>query len=542
VFDLELILTWLVPLMIALLNVLVAGYALATGFRDRSRVLFAIGPAGAGIWALAWFSSLFDPVPSDSTRFAGTIAGVFSIAGFTFDALSQLSRRRASILLGGALLGALGMLLAGLHFAPQPESFEIFRLGARCVALALAALLFVTQLSRLRAPDEETRKLARTIAGMFLFAALVSCALALAAYLEDRGTFVDPLLFVILLSELVTLAYIARRRVEVNVILSRALSYALLSIAVAVFAALIFARLGYPVDPVVVAVTVAIALLASAMFMGVSRQLTAGIERLLFPEQARLHRALEASKGELMALRRRLERVERLAITGELAASVAHEIKNPLAPIRGYAQLLAGKIDAVAAEQRPLFQKALGIIKDESDRIDGRIGELLQHARGDRSTAPMDELFDLHRVILETIAVAEGDPRAPAIETKLDAQLTRVTGNADEIRGALLNLLKNAIEAMDSGAGRIDILSKSTAGQAIIEILDEGPGLSADEAERVFQAFYTTKKGGTGLGLAIARTAIEAAGGTLELMPRPDRTGALARIQLEIPPDKEHTT
>lgn len=530
----ELALTWLVPMMIALLNLLVAGHALARGLSDRVRLYFAIGPAGVGIWALAWLGSLLEPVPSDSTRLVGTIAGALSIAGFALDALTQLARNRAAILLAGTLLAALGMMLAGIAVFPVPEPFELLRFGLRCLALSLSALLFVTQLTRARSADATIRKLARALLAGFLFAAAVSAFLALGAYLDDRRTFIDPLLFVVLLSQLSALAYIVCRRVEVRVILSRALSYVLLSIAVAALAALLFARLGYPVDPVVVAVTVGLAVLAAAIFMSVSPRLSAGIERLLFPEQTRLHRALEASKSELLLLRRRLERVERLAITGELAASVAHEIKNPLAPIRGYAQLLAGKIDAVRDPERPLFAKALGIIKDESDRIDGRIAELLTLARGDRQLAPIDDLFELDRVLLEAIAVAEGDPRAPKIEAKLATQLPRVRGNADEIRGALINLLKNATEAMDQSPGQITILSQSTAGQAIIEILDEGPGIPEADSERVFQAFYTTKQGGTGLGLAIARSAIDAAGGSLELSNRADRRGARARIELEL--------
>src|SRR6185503_6270536 len=102
--------------------------------------------------------------------------------------------------------------------------------------------------------------------------------------------------------------------------------YALLSILIAGLTAAVYYQLGYDVEPVAIAATVSISLMASALFMGVSQRMASAIEGVLFPAQARLERALEASKSELMLLRRRLERVERLAIAGELAASVAHEI------------------------------------------------------------------------------------------------------------------------------------------------------------------------------------------------------------------------
>ena len=112
-----------------------------------------------------------------------------------------------------------------------------------------------------------------------------------------------------------------------------------------------------------------------------------------------------------MALRRRLERAEKLAIAGELAASVAHEIKNPLAPIRGYAQLLGSRLAEVSIAERPVFEKGLNIIREETDRIDQRIAALLEIARSDRATASVEETFDLNRVVIEAAMVAEAAVR-----------------------------------------------------------------------------------------------------------------------------------
>lgn len=534
--NVELIASWLMPLLIALFNVLVAGYALATGRSDRSRLLFAIGPAGVGLWALAWFISQFEVTLSNMTRTLGTVGGAISIVGFALDSFLALTHRRARVYLAiGAALAGLAMFAVGWMIVREAETAEVIRFGVRAGALSLSALACASQIAILRTKDEtdEHKKLARAMIGSFGAALAVCGAITIAAYFSDRETLVDPLLFIVLLSELFALVYIVRRRVEVHVLLSRAVTYAVLSILIAALTALVFYTLGYELEPVSIAATVAIALMASTLFMGVSQKMATAVEGVLFPAQARLERALEASKSELVLLRRRLERVERLAIAGELAASVAHEIKNPLAPIRGYAQLLSGKLEGVEISQRPLFQKALGIIREESDRIDGRITELLLIARGDREKPPIDDTLELNRIVLEAIAVAEGEPQAPQIASKIDPAIARVSGNADEIRGALINLIKNAVEAMQGHQGRIEVITKRENGRAIVEVLDEGPGIDPDEGERVFRAFYTTKQGGTGLGLAIARTAVEAAGGSIALVPRSDRRGAVARVELD---------
>jgi signal transduction histidine kinase len=529
----EFIASSVVPLLVALFNLLVAGYALAAGLKERSKLGFAAGPAGVGLWALAWFISVFEVQPAVSAQVLGTIGGVLAMSGFAIDSLAGLDARTARRITWSAVfvtMIAIGSLWLELHARIH---LSVYSYGARIVAVALSAVVMVAQGIQLRAGAAEQKDLARWMLISAAFTTAVCLAIAIAAVIGDR-TIVDPLLLVILLSELFALVYIAKRRVEVRVLLSRAVTYALLSMLVAAVAALAFAQIGYPVEPVIVAVTVAISLMASALFMGLSDRLSASVERVLFPTQARLERALLASKGELMALRRRLERAEKLAIAGELAASVAHEIKNPLAPIRGYAQLLEGKLSEVSDRERRAFEKGLSIIREETDRIDRRIADLLRMVRVDREKASSEESFDVNRVAIEAALVAEGEAGTIRIVHKLDGDLGRVVGNEDEMRGALLNLLKNAVEAMSaSGGGSVELVTRKENGRAVIEVIDEGPGLQPRDQERAFDAFYTTKKGGTGLGLAIARSAVEAAGGSISLRPRDDRQGTIARIDLD---------
>ncbi|MCA9554268.1 MAG: hypothetical protein KC933_29805, partial [Myxococcales bacterium] len=396
--------------------------------------------------------------------------------------------------------------------------------------LALAGLGGLAAV-RLLAPRPVRALRIRTFAALAV-PAVGYVALGAAAYLRG-GVAVDVLLFVVLAVELLTLVEVLEGRVQVALLLPRALVYLALALVVAGLAAWVYARLGYPLDPVAVAVTVALALVAAALFMGLADPLTRGVEAALFPEHARTRRALEASQGELSALRRRLERVERLAIAGELAASVAHEIKNPLAPIRGYAQMLEGRVQSVDPEQQALFAKGLRIIREEVDRIDRRVAELLDLARVGVDPGDLGAAFELEEVLRDAVAVAQAEPGARDVQVILPEGVGKVRGDADAVRGALLNLLKNAAEAMaEQGGGRVQVRVELDVEHAVVRVLDEGPGLGAADPERVFQTFYTTKAGGTGLGLAIARSAVQAAGGDLALMERTDRRGAEAQVRL----------
>jgi signal transduction histidine kinase len=521
-----------VPLLVALLNLLVAGGALTEGLRRRSRLPFAAGPAGVGIWALGWFLSAFDAAsPSDgSTSHLMALGGVISMAGFALDALRELPRKEMRGLGVAAVALVVTLFFAALGaFGSFAQGYLPALLG-RAVGVSLAFIVVVTRCSQLRSADPALARLARASLLVTLLTVGVFMASAL-ALLAGAHTSVDPHLFVVLLSELYTLVYISQHRVRVELLVSHALSYALLSLLVAGLATLSFSLLRYRVDVVVVTVTVAVSLLASALFMGAKEHLSSGIRGVLFPAHARTERALADARTELEALRRRLGNSERLAIAGQLAASVAHEIKNPLAPIRGYAQLLSERLPGLAEADREPFAKGLRIIDEEAERIDVRVRELLELSRPSRPEREV--LCDLDRLLAEAIALAEGEPGISPIHQRLGRPLGLVAGAPDDLRGALLNVLKNAAEATLAAHGRsIEVLTRQDGALLIIEVLDQGAGIAADACERAFEAFYTTKAGGTGLGLAIARAGVEAAGGTIEIVPRQDRSGALVRLAL----------
>ncbi|HYH98220.1 sensor histidine kinase [Hyalangium sp.] len=525
-----------VALLVALFNALLVGYVLASGWSDGRKRLFALGPVGVALFALAWFVILLDANTREPLRATASFAALLSVSGFAWDALMDLGPSRARRFLWLMLgLGVLGLSGISVFVAGRLGGLGLAALLLELLALGAVAFIGGVRLLLCRHENAATRRLSRHVVAVVV-ASLLVCVLREGLEVLRGGTPGSAaLLCIILAAEMMTLSYILHERVEVRPPVTRAVTHALLAIAAAFIVVAALRALGYAVDLGQVAVTVGVVLLAALLFVGLGDPLSRWLEFLLFPKQARLTGLLSASRSEAAALRSRLERAERLAIAGELAASVAHEIKNPLAALRGYAELLGDYRAHVTSEQRERFEKAVRIIREESDRIDAKVAELLSLGRAPKGRLDGKPL-DVSRVTLEAVAVAEGEVDIPPIISRLDPTL-KVVGDEDELRGVLLNLLKNAAEAMrERPGGRIEVVARSEEAQVVIEVRDEGQGLGGVDREQLFRPFYTTKQGGTGLGLAISRSAIEAAGGRLILVPREDRAGAVARVVLPVAP------
>lgn len=228
---------------------------------------------------------------------------------------------------------------------------------------------------------------------------------------------------------------------------------------------------------------------------------------------------------------RKWARAERGARTGELAAALAHEIKNPLTPIRGYARLLVRELDAVSDDERTLFEKGLGIIDAEAERIEHRVRQALNRTK---STAP--EAVDLPRLLDEVVGIVEVDPGVTRVEVDLQEDLPRVRAVEDGLQGALVNLFENAAEAMREGPGPIEVRARREGELIQLTIRDRGPGLGTLSSSDVMQSFFTTKSTGTGLGLAVAKSAVESMGGRLSLENRDDAPGAEAVLRIPVWP------
>lgn len=214
---------------------------------------------------------------------------------------------------------------------------------------------------------------------------------------------------------------------------------------------------------------------------------------------------------EIEALKEAVERERHLASLGRLAAGVAHEVRNPLSSLKGFAQFLRSKFRPGSQEER-----YADIMIEEVERLDRVVEELLDFAkpvRPERRPVPANSLVDEALSLLSEDALF----RSVEIVKKLGRDLPDVLVDPAQMRQALLNVLLNAMEAMEHG-GRLTVetaLSKAEGAEPFVSIgvTDTGAGMGEEELARLFEPFYTTKSGGTGLGLTIVTRLLEQNGG-----------------------------
>jgi two-component system sensor histidine kinase PilS (NtrC family) len=216
---------------------------------------------------------------------------------------------------------------------------------------------------------------------------------------------------------------------------------------------------------------------------------------------------------ELRKMEQSMRRAERLATIGQLAAGIAHEIRNPLASISGSVELLR------QAPQTTDDDKALmAIVTREIERLDALITDMLELT----NPRPRQVVrLDLAMLIGETLAVFKQDPTLGVV--RIDASLPEtpiaIDGDPGKLRQVLWNLLRNSADAIPQGVTAISIAARRDGGRAVIEVADDGPGIQADVIQRIFDPFFSTKKRGTGLGLATSQAIVVEHGGTIEVEP-----------------------
>jgi len=228
------------------------------------------------------------------------------------------------------------------------------------------------------------------------------------------------------------------------------------------------------------------------------------------------------------ALRRR----DRLAAMGELAASVAHEVRNPLNAIAMSVKRLRREfIGPPAASEEDLAELSdlLGVMEAETQRINRTVQQFLDFARPPRLDPQPTDLAALVSSLVESRR-----PLAEARGVSLDTDVTQA-GQAvldtDQLRQAADNVLRNAIDATPAG-GRVGVRARSAGGEHAIEVSDTGEGIEAEKLGRIFDLYYTTKPDGTGVGLAVTQQILNAHGGSVEVESRP---GAGTRMTLRWP-------
>jgi C4-dicarboxylate-specific signal transduction histidine kinase len=224
-------------------------------------------------------------------------------------------------------------------------------------------------------------------------------------------------------------------------------------------------------------------------------------------------RAEEANRE----LESELAHMNRLSVMGELAASLAHEVKQPIAAARNNASAALNFLDKQPPDLGEV-REALGCIVDDADRAGAIIDGIRDHIK---KAPPRKERFDLNEAISEVIVLARSEiaKNGVSVQTRLTEGLFPVQGDRVQVQQVVLNLILNAVEALssvDKGARELLInTEQSRTNGVLVAVRDSGPGIDPENIERVFEAFYTTKSSGVGMGLSICRSIIDAHGGRL---------------------------
>ncbi|HEY0705718.1 MAG TPA: ATP-binding protein, partial [Polyangia bacterium] len=235
----------------------------------------------------------------------------------------------------------------------------------------------------------------------------------------------------------------------------------------------------------------------------------------------------------------RMKERERLAALGQMAAGLAHEIRNPLGSIKGAAQVL---LPIVEETKDASVREFLAIIVEEVDRLNKIVSQFLDYARPYRGDP---RPLDLNDVVRKTLQLFEKEVDAQKVEisTALFEGLPQVRADAEQLRQVFLNLALNAIQAMQEG-GKLQVSSSlrrstrrgATAAFLEVRFRDTGSGIPPQDLKNLFIPFFTTKEKGTGLGLPISQRIIENHGGTIEVRSKPG-AGSTFTVLLPIEAD-----
>lgn len=242
----------------------------------------------------------------------------------------------------------------------------------------------------------------------------------------------------------------------------------------------------------------------------------------------------DLTRVEQLEERERLR--DRLAALGEMAAAIAHEVKNPLAGIEVTAGLLRRRIPDVPAAQEMLTR-----IIDEAKMANAIVQEVLEFVRPMRLQM---EHASIHDAVQSAVALAETKVARGSIDVRVEVprELPPIQGDSHQLAQLFTNLLTNAYEAME-GRGRVVVsaemvqLPETPDGRArdavLVEVADDGPGMPPEVADKIFAPFFTTKAKGSGLGLAIVRKIVDAHDGRIDMRSAPAR-GTAIRVTLPV--------
>ncbi len=376
-------------------------------------------------------------------------------------------------------------------------SARLDALGARWLQYDTAANRLLDQLERGVAPEvleqgaQETRQLEK---------ALSLDVKLLQAQLESR------------ISDQVRAAGAAESRTVVLIVL-----YSAIALMVGVAAALFARRLLAPIERLTEGV--------KAVAAGdLSRQ----VEAAGNDEITVLAREFNAMSASLLAQQRELRRAERLAAVGRISAQITHEVRNPLNAIGLNAEMLAEELEALPGAA-PEARALCAAISREVDRLNALTEEYLRFARAPRTPGGRHDPAELLGNLLDFLAPELAAARIE-VRRELPHGLPAILGDEARLRAVLLNLVRNAREAM-AGGGTLTVVARRAEGGVELEVRDTGAGIAPEALPRLFDPFYSTKERGTGLGLAFVQEVVQEHGGTVRCDGAPGR-GATFTLRL----------
>jgi signal transduction histidine kinase len=255
------------------------------------------------------------------------------------------------------------------------------------------------------------------------------------------------------------------------------------------------------------------------------------VQRRLTRQSQEAAASLESANRELRESQEQVRRADRLSALGQIAAGLAHEIRNPLAGIKGALEIVASRVGPGTPEA-----EFTGVASTELARLDSLVGEFLTYARPREPELRMASVRDaIDHVVL--LLGPEAERAAVTIVRDETVPLPDLRMDPEQVRQVLFNVILNAVQASPAGKA-VRIRTYADSGAAVVEVSDEGPGIPPESRERVFDPFFTTKTHGTGLGLAVSYRIVAAHGGRIAIdagsTGTPASVGTVVRIELPL--------
>ncbi len=328
-------------------------------------------------------------------------------------------------------------------------------------------------------------------------------------------------------------AILKHKLLDISIIVREGLVYSTLTLLFAGFYALAAFAANYLFSNLInfpPALAVGLVVFVSVLvFQPVRDKVQRGVDRLFFKGEFRFLKTIDDLSTENQNLFRSLLRADKLAALGTLSAGLAHEIKNPLASVKGLTQVLEENLD-----DPEFVKKYQEIVPRQIDRINSLVEKLLRFGRP-RELSLRE--FNLNRIIEEALSLLENQSRKKGIVVeKALNNLPELKGDSERLSQVFMNLFLNAIQAMPQG-GTLSIKSSiRSLTYVCVEVTDTGIGIPSDRLDKIFDPFFSSKEEGTGMGLAVAYRIVKEHGGEMNVESEVGK-GTEFRIWLSIRPE-----